>query len=1030
MSLDRADIERRLLESALFSALEPPDLCRLVAAAKPVAFRLGQTLAKVGDPPDAFFVLLSGRARVLSTRDGREVVLATLQAGEALGLEAVVNHQPHPYITRAADDLTALRVPANAFDALVGAHPELAGYFQRYLDEISIRAFLKLFTLFAPLPARHIASLVDHLEERHHRQGEFVFHQGDEGDAFYIVRNGHVEMVDEKEGRARIVGEARTGEFFGELALLYGNPRLAGVRCVVDTDLFRLDRSVFEKLHDQQPEVRKKILEAVTHYRIDPSTRERLGLPSLSMAPPAAAPTGPASLPAGANDEEEAPAMAPPWRLWGRYPWLRQHDEMDCGAASLAMVLRYWGRNVSISRLRDLANVGRDGASMLSLAEAAEGLGFNARGLRADLDTLTQMRLPAIAHWGGNHFVVVYRATARRVLVADPGVGIRWLSAADFRAGWTGFVLALTPTPRLSGKEDKKASLGRFLPFLMSYRTTLLEVLLASLVISLLGLAAPMFTQTIVDRVLVHHAFSVLQVVAVGMVLVALFTTAVTAARQILLMHVSTRVDLQMLSVFYRHLLDLPVDYFEKRQIGDFVSRFTEAAKIREMLTGTAVSTILDTMLVVVYLGLMLHYNVGLTLAVLLLVPLFAIATYAFTPFLQRISREIRARHAASESVLIESISGIHTVKTLAAERGVRWKWEDLYLRYAQASLRGQLAVTAIDAVSGLLNRGSSLFLLYAGAVLVIRGELTVGEFIAFTAVAAAFLAPVCRFITLWHDLQETLVAAERLGEVLDAEVEQPQGRDALLRPRHFEGHVKLENVSFRYGARGEKNVLANITLEIPAGETLAIVGRSGSGKTTLAKLVMGMYRPTEGRIIVDGHDLAALDLHAYRRRLGVVMQDSFLFSGTIRENIALGDPHPDLERIVHAATLAHAHDFIAAMPQGYETLVGERGARLSGGQRQRIAIARALYGNPGIIVLDEATSSLDTESERMIQQNLGRWLAGRTAIVIAHRVSTVQDAHHIVVVDDGVIVESGTHRTLMEQKGLYYYLNSQQLAL
>lgn len=1020
--MEASQIEEKLHSLPFLSAVEPADINRLAETAEPLTCRLGQPVYHAGDASQGFFIILTGRIRVVGTRDGREHVVGTLQAGDHFGEDAVLLQRGYEFTTRAAEESSLVRISDTEFRHLLARDPGLDDYFRQYLNEVSIRSFLKLFTLLAPLSAREIKSLLQQLEARAYDEGDYVFRQGDEGDAFYIVRSGRVAALAERDGRAVTLHEIGPGGFFGELALMSGNPRQASIRCLEATQLFRLGRAEFEALVSHESQIKKSILEVVAHYHTTEALRQLFNTPEERPATPVLTPA-----PAAVVAAEDVPQ---PSKRFGRYPYVRQHDASDCGAASLCMVLRCYGTAVGLSRLRDLANVSRDGASMASLAHAADALGFQARGLQSlNVEALRKLTLPAIAHWEGNHYVVVYEVRTRDVLVADPALGVRRIDTDEFQKHWTGRALELHPTPRLEKVEEQVPAFSRFLPLLGPHRWVLLEILLATLLLDVLGLAGPVFTQTVVDKVLVQHRPSLLPVVTVGMVIVLLAQTGVSAIRQYLLNHASNRIDLTMLVMFYRHLMGLPVDYFHKRKIGDFISRFGEAGRIRELITGTAITTLLDSLMVLVYFGLMLYYNAKLSMVVVAVVPLYALVTGAFTPHLKRQNRDILARHEESQSYLVESISGIDTVKTLAVERGVRWKWETLYIRTIKAAFKGRMLRMNLESLSGLLNRGAAILILYVGATLVLKGELTVGQLMAFNLLMASILAPVSRLISLWDQFQETLVSVERLNEVFDSELEEPHlGTPRLSLPR-LQGHLKLENVSFRYG-NADKNILENVSLEVFPGQTVAIVGRSGSGKTTLAKLMMGLHRPTSGTVSIDGHDLRAVDLGSFRRQLGVVMQDSFLFSGTILENVALGDPEPDFGRVVQAATLANAQDFIAAMPMGYGTVVGERGMSLSGGQRQRIAIARALYQDPRIIVMDEATSSLDLESERAIQTNLKKYLADRTAVVIAHRLSTVQEADLIVVIDEGLIVEKGKHASLMEAKGLYYYLQSQQLHL
>ncbi len=1021
------NIVEQLAKVPVLSAVDPILLQELAQNGELVSYDLGQTVVEHNKASQAFFVLVSGRVRLLAYQQDKEYLITTLKAPAHFGEEALLAKDTYRYTVRAADNIIVFRIPAPVFSKLLQKEPELKAYFTNYLDEVAIQTFLKLCTLLTSLTARQIKSILDRLKTEHHKAGDFIFRQGQLGDAFYILRRGRLAVVKEQDAQEITLRELNPGDFFGELALLYDTPRTASVKCLEDSDVFRLSKHDFEHLVEQAPEIRNQLIDAVTHYQLEESLRKQWGLredlpqyqPTVNALPP---PEQPPSI------EKEAAPPKPPFRLFGRYPFLRQQDQSDCGAACLAMILRYWGKRVSISRLRDLANVSREGASLLSVAEAAEELGFTTRGLRTGYDTLVSCPLPGIAHWQGNHYIVVYRATPKYVLVADPALGLKKIDVKQFNQGWTGYLLLLTPTPNLSQVEEQVTSVRRFLPLLKPFRAILAEIFLATLLLDLLGLATPIFTQTIVDRVLTQQSLGLLNVMALGMVIIIIFQVIISVARQYLLLHCSNRLDLSMLIGFYRHLLGLPLEYFEKRKIGDFIARFQEAAKIRRLLTGTAITTILDSLMVTVYLSLMFYYNSKLTWAMLAFVPPLAILTWSVTPKLRTINREIFAKHAQASSYLIESISGIHTVKSLSIEKGVRWHWEDLHTQALNSSFRGQMVRVAVESATGLLKRGFSLFLLYYGSVLVIRGELTVGQLMAFNALMGSVLGPIARLINLWDDLQETLNAVERLNDVLDSQPEQePEGK-IVLPPLH--GRIKFENVSFRYGTRQDKNILSNIDLEIFPGQTVALVGRSGSGKTTLAKLLLGMYPPSEGRILIDGHDLQQVNLRSYRKQIGAVMQDSFLFSGTIKENIALGDPNPDWERIINCARLAAAHDFISSMPLGYETVVGERGISLSGGQRQRIALARALYGQPRLLILDEATSNLDVETERTIQKHLDQILQDVTSLVIAHRLSTVRNADLIVVLNEGVIVETGTHQSLMEKKGLYYYLNSQQLQL
>jgi subfamily B ATP-binding cassette protein HlyB/CyaB len=526
----------------------------------------------------------------------------------------------------------------------------------------------------------------------------------------------------------------------------------------------------------------------------------------------------------------------------------------------------------------------------------------------------------------------------------------------------------------------------------------------------------------------VHKSTSMLNVLLVGMLLIAVFQTATTALRYYLLVHTTRRIDMQMVVEFYRHVLSLPMRYFEERKVGDILKRFNENARIRDFLTGRTLEVMLDCLMIFVYLGLMFFYNVKLTLLALIFIPGYVMLTIVATPIFKRQYREAFEKAAEADSQMVESVSGVGTVKASAAERRIRWKLEGLIIKSLNIQFRSALSGMATISIGKLLQTLNTIFLFWYGAHLVIDGELSVGQLIAFNLLVGNVTRPILSVVDIWREFQEINIGLERLSEVFDAKSEEDPTKQSLIKMPRIRGHIKFENVTFRYPTRQDKNALQNINLEVLPGQTVALVGRSGSGKTTLANMLLRLYLPNEGRISIDGYDLRQVSISSLRSQIGVVPQDVFLFSGTIRENIAFGDPDAPLERVVGASMLAGSHEFVSELPLGYETKIGERGQSLSGGQKQRIAIGRALFKQPRILVFDEATSALDTESERAIQQNLDQILKDRTTFIIAHRLSTVRNADRIIVMDKGMIVEQGDHYTLMKEKGLYYYLNSQQL--
>lgn len=715
-------------------------------------------------------------------------------------------------------------------------------------------------------------------------------------------------------------------------------------------------------------------------------------------------------------------------RMTRRYPVFLQQSASDCGAACLVMIGQYWNRRLSLNHLRDIANVDRNGASLRGLSHAAESIGFTTRPVRASLDQLARQPLPAIAHWEGSHYIVVYAITRNQVVIADPALGQKTLSHTDFQQGWTGYAMLLQPTAKFMDNQDQRQPLWQFFALLKPHRVIVAEVLLASIFIQLFGLVTPLLTQLLLDRVVVQQSELTLNTVGIGLLCFGLFQVAMTGLRQYLLDHTANRLDLALIVGFIRHTLSLPLSFFESRYVGDIISRIQENRKIQRFLTGESLSIVLDLFTVFIYVALMLRYSWKMALLTLVIIPPFVILALVTTPILQRASRAVFSAINAETGYLIQSLTGIRTVKAMAVEHSVRWEWEGLLGQLIRKGFSAQLIGNTLQVISNTIETLVSTALLWFGAWQVIHNQLTIGQLVAFNMLLGNVLNPFKRLIVLWNELQEVVIAVERINDVIDSAPEE-DGLAYQALPE-LRGDIRFQQVTFRYHPESDTNTLENLSFQVEPGQMVALVGRSGSGKTTLSKLLLGLYPPTQGKILVDGYDITTLSLRSLRQQIGVVDQDTFLFGNTIRENIALGNPDASLQQIIEAATLAGAHSFIQALPMGYETQVGEGGGLLSGGQRQRIAIARALLGNPRLLIFDEATSHLDSESERIIQKNLSQILRDRTTIVIAHRLSTIRNADLILVLDRGILLESGTHEQLMQKKGQYYYLNQQQFAM
>ncbi len=992
-----------------------------------VRFPFGAVIFDQGGTGAAFYVVQSGRLRVIKqAADARSETLGYLYAGDHFGEGALLTGRGHRATVRAVEDSLVLRVPRDEFFRVLKKEPEIEAHLQDQVADIAYRDFTRY--LKGNVQGEAIRELFRRLTREEVAEGTTVSEPGRSRGRFCLVGIGGLEVISEDGSALNLVA----GDFFEDTDSSDGEQRT--IRSQQDCVIYYLDKHELDSLNYAIPEL-ASLPEIARRLHLDQGTDG-----SLSPEPQ----PGGFRVPAGGTDGNNDAEMNGPASSTGdsdtdgggqgaptsfRFPFLKQHDQSDCGAACLGMICKYYKLPLGLNRLRDMCNVSKDGTSMAAVAEAAETLGFVTRGVRTGYEALMRTGLPAILHWEGNHFVVLYEITKKDVKIADPGLGLRRLKRPEFEKSWTNMALLLEYTDQVAENEPSRSSFKRFLPLIRPYTAILIEVLLASLVLSLLGLASPIFTQTIVDQVLVHHDKDLLNLMLAGMVVVALFQMGTSTLRAYLIGYMSARLSLTMLSRFYRHLLGLSMRFFALRRTGDLTTRFKENATIQRLFTDTTISAILDFIMLFVYLGLMFYYNWELTLVMLIFVPLSVGLTLIYTPILKSFSQRAFLARAEQSSVLIDSLHGIDVVKAEAVERVTRWQWEGKFTREVQIGFRRLKMEMLFGAGGSMINLLSSTVILWYGASLVIDGELSVGQLMAFNALIGNVMGPIMGLIGVWPEVQEARVALDRLNDVYESKMEDARQRGHGLRLKRVEGRLVFDGVFFRYGVGSdEPYVLNNIELELEPGRKVAIVGRSGAGKTTLVKLVPRLFDPSEGRVLLDGMDVRDFDPHWLRRQVGMVMQDSFLFSGTIAENIAVGESDADMDRLLEVARLACVQDFVNDMPLGYETKVGEQGIGLSGGQRQRIAIARALYRDPKILIFDEATNALDTDSEGAIQSNLELFLENRTALVIAHRLSTVRDADTIVVLEKGHIVDMGTHEELMVRRGLYYHMCSQQL--
>jgi ABC-type bacteriocin/lantibiotic exporter with double-glycine peptidase domain/CRP-like cAMP-binding protein len=1027
MLRSETDGEPRVARLALLAHL-PEGVRELVASAfVPVEFEFGETVVAAGAPADAYYMVHEGQARVVvEGEDGAEVSLNLLGPGDTFGEVALLEGTLRTATVRAASPLTVLRLDGGVFRAVLDRYPATRESFDDEARARHINDFLRVHSAFAVLDRAATLDLLAHLEEVRLEDGEIAVRQGEEADALFLVQDGRLGVWREQEGaEPRRLRTLHAGEFFGEIALVRGGSRTATVRAEGAVELLRLAAGAFERLLTRSPEFARRIDERMALYE----ARDRVPRGGQPAAEPGEVwtPADP-GLAITEHGDEELSARARPARRRRRFPFVRQIDEMDCGAACIAMVCRSFGHDVSITAIRQAVGTGTDGTTLRGLTVGGEEIGLRMRSIKSSADRLHLLPLPAIIHWEGNHWIVVYAVEGDRIRIADPARGLRSVAGVEVAEHWSGFAALGEPTERLAAAPRGGLALGWMWPFVRPHARVLIIALMLALVAAGLEMSLPVFSQVIIDQVVGRRRESLLYVLMAGMLGVLALATGVTIVQRVLVARVASRLDTDTLDFISGRLLRLPTSYFEARRTGDIERRLSGMQQVRAVLIQNGVAAATALTQVVVAVVVMVVYSPLLALAYVACAPLYALLMRYSQVRIRPVFDAVEAGHGRYQSRQIDAIRGIATVKAMGAEERLRERMAHEFALLRDKLLRADMVAMVYEGLVSVVTFFVYGVFLFFGALLVLHHRLTIGEFVSFNALVLLANAPLMTLLATWDRVQLVAVLMGRLQDVTEQEPEQGLDRAGLLPVDGLEGHIRLRRVSFAYARAPERPVLESISLEVPPGATVALVGRSGSGKSTLVKCLAGLLVPTSGTIEYDGRDLTELRFNELRRRIGIVLQEPYLFDDTVLANIAFGEADPDPARAVRAAEIANAAEFIGRLPLGYQTRIGDSGLRLSGGQAQRIAIARALFHDPQVLIFDEATSALDTEAERAVKQNMDRVLDGRTAFVIAHRLSTIRDADIICVLDGGRLVEIGDHEQLLRRQGLYAYLVSQQL--
>ncbi|UOX99357.1 peptidase domain-containing ABC transporter (plasmid) [Bacillus cereus] len=707
---------------------------------------------------------------------------------------------------------------------------------------------------------------------------------------------------------------------------------------------------------------------------------------------------------------------------------IKQQDLKDCGPACLAMISRYYGLTTSISKIREIAGTDLHGTNVQGLIESGERLGFEVKGVRAtDPDALNEISLPAIAHvvvdGGLLHYVVIYKIKKNKVYIADPGRGYVTYLLDEFCQMWTGVLVLMSPGAKFEKGKESTSTFSRFFSLLKMQTDLLLPLFFASIFFNLFGLLGAFYFKFLIDDIVTSQLINTLHIVSIGIILLYIFKSLLSYFRTHLILYLSRRMDIELMLGYYRHVVGLPMNFFETRKVGEIISRFMDASKIRDALSTITVTLMIDTVMVMLGAIMLYVHNSILFGVTLLLIPFYIGIIFVFHKPYQNINREEMESNAKLTSYLVESLNGIGTVKSYNAEKEVFFETESRFVNLLKHVFKRSMLSNLQSSIKMGLELIGGTVILWVGAVQVLKGNMTIGELITYNALLAYFLNPIENLIGIQPTMQSALVAGERLNEIFDLEAEKNEKEHNKVSLKHLSGKIECSNVTFRYGTR--KNVLNNISFCIEPGSQVAFVGESGSGKTTISKILMHYYEVQQGDIYYDDYHIKEISRSALRNRIAYVSQESFFFSASIFENLRFGlENNVTLEEVIEVCKKASAHEFISELPLRYETGLEENASNLSGGQRQRLAIARALLKKPDILILDEATSNLDSTTEKYITDMLKELaLEGITVIMIAHRLSTIQHANQIFVMEKGNIIEQGSHEELLFKNGEYYRL-------